>query len=172
MCVGTAVGVGVCVGCGVGVSVGNGVGVGVSVGNGVGVSVGKGVGVSVGNGVGVDVSVGSGVDVSAVPVRGSGVVVILTPRVMPGNGAVANASGISRSADSPLTATSRKAKMKTVRCSIRDAFLIPSCFTVMPASFLQPCKDCLCRGYLLLLSMSNFHTACFHYGRWAGTREG
>ena len=146
-------------------SVGSGVGVSVGDGVGVGVSVGSGVGVSVGDEVGVDVSVGSGVDVSSA-------LVIFSPGVLPGNGAVANAYGVSRSADSPLTATSRRAKMSTMKRTVRDAFLIPSCFTVTPASFLQPYKHFLCRGYLLLLSMSNFHAACFHYGRHTSTKEG
>ena len=132
------------VGSGVGVSVGNGVGVGVSVGSGVGVSVGKG--------VGVDVSVGSGVDVSSLLPMSSIVAVVLSLSVLLGNGAVANAYCVSGSVDSPLTTISRRAKMSTVTRSIRDTFLIPSCFTVTLASFLQPCKDLLCRGYLLHLS--------------------
>jgi hypothetical protein len=162
----------------VGVSVGDGIGVGVSVGS--------GVGVSVGNGVGVDVSVGIGVDVPSVLVGGSAVAVILSASLLPGNAAVADVDRVSRSANSPLTTTSRKAKMKRVRHNIWDAFLVPSCFTVTPAPFLphkrylgmvcprlRLCNDSfLAKGYLLLSSINNFHAACFHYERQAGTKEG
>ena len=148
MCVGVgvcvAIGVGVAVGRGVGVAVGNGVGVGVLVGTGVGVSVGdgKGVGVSVGVGVGVsvgggvDVTVGIGVVVPSVLVGDGGVTVILNPNLLPGIGAVASADRVSSSANRLLTAISKRAKIKTVRRTIRDAFLGPSYFNVLPAPFL------------------------------------
>lgn len=80
-------------------------------------------------------SVASGVDVSILLARDSVVAVVLSPSVLLGNGALANADGVSRSANSPLATSSRRAKMNTVKRSIRDAFLIPSCFTVTPASF-------------------------------------
>ena len=111
---------------------------------------------SVGTGVGVSVGEAVGVDVSALLLRGS--VVVLGPIVLPGNGAVANTDDVSRNANNPLNTTSKSAKMKMIRCTIRDAFLIPSCFKMTPASFLptqshrlRPCKDFLRREYLLHL---------------------
>lgn len=96
---------------------------------------------------------------SALLLGGSVAVVVLGPVVLAGNGAVANTEDVRRNANSPLTTTSKSVKMKMIRCTIRDAFLIPSCFKMTPASFLptqshrlRPCQDSLRREYLLHLS--------------------